>query len=257
MKKFLLVLVLILFIFAGCNSFDVEDIAFTDAAESDDIEEYPFNSTTIVDDLEWIGRVLESEDSPPIYELVKVDKEGNETVMYENKLDSLYPSISLKSDQGVGINNLVLEHYQGYPEGGSTNVVSFNYGEEFVEARYGHFWGFVKQFSFRYPDTNGYQVEIETSGECSDYPDRTDLSTVVETNILGLKIISVDDTESSFPLPSSKSAPCDIVDGYIYPPVLKNDDIQLGYSGISIKLPGGIKAYISRDDSSKEIRVSY
>jgi hypothetical protein len=263
MKK-LLLLITVLLVFLGCNSQSAtndDDVVVEEEVELEEetYDDYPFDSTTTVGDLEWIGRVIESENDQednPTYQLVKVDKEGNETIMYESVLESLFPIISLKSDQSTGGNNLILEHYQGYPEGGGTITVFFNEGEESVRAMTGSFWGFIQQFAFKYPDSAEYQVELETSNECSDYIGQMELTEDMETDILGLEITSEGNTEI-FELSSPKRVSCITIDGSVIHPVLREGDVQVNKSGVSVKLPGSIEAYISRGDSVNKLSVNY
>lgn len=258
MKK-LLLLIPILLVFAGCVSessvADEEEVEL----EEEVYENYPFNSTTIVGDLEWIGRVIESEndqEDSPTYELVKVDAEGNETVMYKSVLDSLFPGISLKTDQAEGQNDLILEHYQGYPEGGVAISVFFDEGEEVVRTMTQSFWGFIQQFTFTYSDSVEYQVELATSNECLDYQRQMELTEDMKTDLLGLNIISEGNTEL-FELSSSKRVSCIDIDTVVMSPVLREDDVQVNRLGVSIKLPGDIEAYTGRNDETKELEVYY
>lgn len=258
LNKNLAILFGVLLLF-GCQQQVVNDelveneVVIEELSESED----SFDSYIKVGDLEWIGHVITLEDGQKNYQLLKIDKEGNETIMYENFFDSLYPVISLKSEQGNLVDNLILDHSQGYPEGGGSTVVSFQGGDEVFRFKYYEFWGFVQQFAFKYSHSYEYQLEIETTNDCFDptHSDVKELSEDMKTDILGLKIISEEITES-FDLISPITAPCTLIDGVIAPPKLRANDILIYDSWIILNLPGGVKAYIMSDDGSK-IRVEY
>ena len=231
-----------------------DEVVIEDSLESED----SFNSLIKVGDIEWIGHVITSENESKKYQLLKIDKEGNENVMFESAFDTLFPYISLESEQSEGEeNNLILEYYGGYPEGGDLTLVSFEGGDESFRAKYGHFWGFIQKLTFKYPNSDEYQVTIETSNDCFN-PSKADVWELTEdmkTDILGLKFSSEEDTKF-FELKSPINAPCTIIDGTVEPPTLKNDDVQFKKSWILIKLPGGVDAVIQSYDGAT-ISVDY
>ena len=230
-----------------------DDFLIEDTLDSKD----SFDSNIKVGDIEWVGHVVASENESPKYQLLKIDKDGNEAIMYESFFDSLYPVISLKSEQSGGVDNLLLDHFKGYPEGGSSNVVSFEGGRETVSVKYDQFWGFVNNVTFKYPNTSEYKLEIETTNDClNTYKyDVKELTEEMKTDILGLKFISEEDTKF-FELENPINVPCSLIDGSVQKPKLRLGDIVVSNSWILIKLQGGVNASIRSDDGST-IRVDY
>lgn len=212
-------------------------------------EQYPFNSRTTVGDFEWVGRVIgpRSEDEDATYQFVKIDAEGNEELMYESMLNSFFPEITVEAAPN-NEDSLVLSHVKAYPEGGDKTMILFKYGVESMQTTYDHFWGFVQEFTLSHSNSNEYAIEIETSNECSDYPDRSDFNPEIETEVLGLKFIS-EDGEESFPLENAIQTTCMIIDKGLYPPTLRFEDIEMTHSGLSITLPGGIEAIVSEGEA--------
>jgi len=179
-----------------------------------------------------------------VYEVVKVDELGNETVIHEVGMGP-YNDVQWNfSNEGQ---DLVIKIIQAGGDASDSTEIAFRNGEERVRSYYN---SYQPQLVFELPDMDPYTVELETSIPCKGLI--LDESDDLKTELFGIKISSGDSFES-FNILESEFVPCERWDESFVEHHPKGVDTTV--YGISFDLPNGDHAWISTWEGAEKIEV--
>src|SRR5690606_6341039 len=145
-------------------------------------------------DLTWIGREFVNDEGKKVYQAVKIDELGNESIVYEVLPNPYGSGVEWKFDHGS--HDLVqVEGIRAYSEGGSTTKIGFRNGEETIRLHYDQYGSFQNNLRFELPDSPLYTVTLLASGACegqipdNNYDNLNEL-THPQTELTGVEITS-------------------------------------------------------------------
>ena len=205
-----------------------------------------------VNGITWIGREMLVNETDAIYQVVRVDELGKETVIHEEEFGHFGGDVEWSfSNEGQ---DLVIEiRYYGL-HGFTSRQLAFKNNEEVVRSYHEVYLGYEEDLSFELPGSAQYNVKLMTSEACQGQVSDIDNFVAPQVELLGVEISSEKGTQA-FDLDNPEMVDCPVVDGYFETPGPQN--INTTPNGIWFELPHDDEAFISKSDLDEEVEVYF